>query len=167
MWCEPWPLPSGESDMANYKAMAERARKSAAAAKADGAQMLGLGVGAGVIGLMVKSGAMERLPDLGVPKTLIVAAVGKAVGYNMSGAIGQGANGAGNAAAVIAIFQFVTGQTVSGVSGASASGNSLDRERQLAAQLQRVARRELQSDNDPIGDLEALAEALPDRYAAE
>lgn len=152
--------------MANYKQMAERARKSAAAAKADGARMLGMMGGAAVIGLMVKSGAVDRLPDIGVPKTLVLAGIGKAVGYNMNGTIGEAADGIGNAAAVVAIFQWTTGQTVSGASMAGNGGaNSLDRERAIAKQLERATRRQLAGggdDDDGIGDLEALAEVLPD-----
>lgn len=153
--------------MANYKAMAERARKSAAAAKADGARTAGLFGGALLVGLMVKSGAVARLPDIGVPKTVVLGGVGKAIGYNVSGPMGQVANGVGDASLVIGIFQFTQGMTVSGsVAGDNASGNNLDRERKLASQLRAATERRLNGGGggvqEDVADLEALAEALPD-----
>lgn len=156
--------------MANYKQIAERARKSAAAAKADGAQMAGLIGGAGIIGLMVGSGAINRLPDLGVPKTLLVAGAGKAIGYNASGTFSRVADGMGNAGAVIAIFQFfTTGQVSGALNGVvSGPGRSLDTERRLARQLQEMTQRRLPShDDDSAESAVAELEALADAVAAE
>lgn len=96
-----------------------RARKTATEAKADAAETVSGMATSYLIGSMKATGTLAQIPSvMGLPKTVVLAAVAKAIAYNSTGKMKQIANGAGNAAAHIAVFEFSSGQSVSGVDGA-------------------------------------------------
>jgi hypothetical protein len=87
--------------------------------------------GAGVLGLMKAGGQMDRIPDVfGLPKTVSVALAAKIGANYMSGTTANVLNGVGDAAAVVAIYEFAQGVAVSGV-----SDRASDLERRLASRL--------------------------------
>jgi len=96
-----------------------------------------------MIGSMVKSGNIEKIPEIfGMPRTVTLAIAGKLLAYNASGALKQAANGAASAAAAVAIFQFAQGLEVAGASSSS-SRRSLQGERGIAKRLAAKRREQL------------------------
>jgi hypothetical protein len=105
---------------------------------------------------------MDKLPDLGVPKTAILGIVGKFAANYMSGANADYLNGFADANAVIAIRDFTKGVQMSGVAGDSVSGRrrrggaDRSRLRALEAKLSNSLRDDGLDDVDAeLADLEA------------
>ena len=72
--------------------------------------------GAGVLGLMKASGQLARVPDVfGLPKTVSIALACKIGASYAPGAAADYLNGVGDSAAVIAIYEFSQGITLSGM----------------------------------------------------
>ena len=126
--------------MSKAKEAIQRARRTAGEAKADMAELGAGTVTAYLIGSMETSGAMAQIPQvLGLPRTLTLAVAAKLLAYNASGTIKQVANGAGNAALNVAIYQFAKGGAAA-VTGIVGAGNAIhDRGRRLEAEARRLA----------------------------
>lgn len=139
------------------KAALERARRTAGAAKADANEMLAMAGTSYMIGSMVKSGNIEKIPEIfGMPRTVTLAIAAKLLAYNAGGAMKQAANGAANAAATVAIFQFAQGLEVAGAAAPSSRGRSLQSERGIAKRLAAKLREQLEEEDvegDPIDEL--------------
>lgn len=134
------------------KSALERARRTAANAKADSTEMLSVGGTSYMIGSLVKSGNIEKIPELfGMPRTVTLAIAAKLLAYNASGQVKQVANGAATAAASIAIFQFSQGLDVAGASGGRGT-RSLQGERTIARRLAAKVRQQLEEEGDVEGD---------------
>lgn len=123
-----------------------RLRVDAGEARRSGAAY----AGAGVLGLMKAGGQMDRIPDIfGLPKTVSIALAAKLGANYMSGSTADVLNGVGDAAAVVAIYEFAQGATVSGLVGDGASdGRVSDEARRLERRLARTL------SEDELADLE-------------
>lgn len=143
--------------MSKAKEAIARARRTATEAKAD---MTELGAGAVtsyLIGSMEASGAMAQVPQvLGLPRTLTLAVAAKLLAYNTSGTTHQAANGAGNSALNVAIYQFAKGgaAAVSGVGEVGAGSAIHDRGRRLEAEARRIAAMTQGSGDPELDELE-------------
>lgn len=93
-----------------------RARRTATEAKADTVVVAAELGTAYLLGSLEASGRIRDIPQvMGLPRTVTIAAAAKLLQYNSSGRMKQIAEGIGNSAASIAVFQFARGATVSGV----------------------------------------------------
>ncbi len=139
------------------KAALERARRTASAAKSDANEMLAMAGTSYMIGSMVKSGNIEKIPEIfGMPRTVTLAIAAKVLAYNAGGTLKQAANGAANAAAAVAIFQFAQGLEVAGASPSSSGVRSLQSERSIAKRLAAKVRQQLEEEDvegDPMEEL--------------
>lgn len=106
--------------------------------------------GAGVLGLMKASGQLARVPDVfGLPKTVSIALACKIGASYAPGAAADYLNGIGDSAAVIAIYEFSQGITLSGLDDVSGSGrNAGTTARALESRLASAL------DEDELDDLE-------------
>lgn len=147
--------------MSKRKMAMARVRNAGREAAADKNAMIALALTAAGIGWLKKSGRMASIPTFGnVPRTLILAGVGKAVEYGTSGKSKQFARGAANAALAVAISEFASGQAVSGhVAGGLVAGtrtSGLERERRLAQRLAGRAHAALSADGQLEDELSQL-----------
>lgn len=108
---------SASSLRASLANIRSRSRINEAEARRSGAALA-----AGfTLGAMEKAGTLAQVPDMfGLPKTVTIAIVSKLAAGYASGDMSDYANGVGDAAGVVALYQFGKGETVDGmVAGAT------------------------------------------------
>lgn len=110
---------SASSLKQNLSTLRSRVRLEQEEARRTGAAM----AGAYVIGSMEKAGTLAELPDaFGLPKTVIIAVLAKVGASFASGQAADYANGVGDAASAIALYQFAKGETIAGSAAPPARG---------------------------------------------
>lgn len=135
-----------------------RARRTANAAKADSTKMAAGAVTSYLIGSMEAAGTLSSIPQpFGLPRTVVLAVVGKAIAYNTSGQVSDALDGAASAAANIGIYQFASGRSVSGVGDDVGAGRAIrDRGRRLESAAQRAMQLAAPSEGGVDAELDAL-----------
>ena len=139
-----------------------RARRTATEAKADTVVVAAELGTAYLLGSLEASGRIRDVPQvMGLPRTVTIAAAAKLLQYNSSGRMKQIAEGVGNSAASIAVFQFARGATVSGSGVGDEAGRMTARGRVLENASERaIGRGRAVSEDEELAGLEGKIPAV-------